>query len=334
MQMSKQDPWSAIERPQVPGYYTSKRVGPDENPMNRDVYWARGYSGEKALSILCHGKKSKLVPPSLYGMKARDTESGEGEELVIELVEDDAADMFLRVCIDVIEHLQKVDDKRSRDATILRLVHWSRFFKAESELLSPERQKGLIAELLFIQRVALRCFTESDALDGWHGPLAANRDFEYGQEIIEVKSKRGSDNPYVHISNEFQLNINSSEDLHLYVVEINSSSSDEGFSLTDVVSDTRNLLESSWLAARFNDSLESVGYFDEQDYSSSRWSEGMTYCYVVLDDFPKVASDEIDPAISRVGYRLDLDYCEKFKESEDALMSKLGGDGGNEPENA
>ena len=152
------------------------------------------------------------------------------------------------------------------------------------------------------------------ALSGWTGPESGPRDFAYGQVFIEVKSKRSSANPNIVISSEDQLNVNPSEQLFLYVEEINSTANDDerGFTVTDVVNATRESIQSPLQIAAFDSKLANVGYFDEDDYSDAKWSEGDTYYYAVIDDFPKIDSRSCKPGISRVAYQIDLDYCDDY----------------------
>ena len=233
-------------------------------------------------------------------------------------------DVFLKLCLDITVALQEVPDIAIRKACLLRLERWSSFLRPARSKMSLEAQKGLIAELHFLQRDALAIYSESSAIEGWTGPECGPRDFVYGQVFIELKSKRSSSNPAIIISSENQLNVNQTEKLYLCVSELNSApkESGKGFSITDVVNDIRRVIKSPLQLVSLDKKLAKVGYFDEDDYSDTRWSEGETH-YEVLDGFPKIDSKLCCPGVSKVTYQVDLDYCEEYLVDREQVISAL-----------
>lgn len=317
-------PWTDITTPSEHGEYIARLVADDINPKAKRIFWGRGWGNRPALLVEYDCKPWKpAILPLFQNIKVEDHR--EESCLTIELLDQDMSAFFLKVCLDIISALQDVPDVATRRASILRLERWSSFLRPSHVKMSPEIQKGLIAELRFLERDALSVFETGIALDGWIGPEAGPRDFAYGQIFIEVKSKRSSANPYIVISSEDQLNTNPTERLFLYVSELNSApfDDDEAFSVTDIVADVRGMFGSPLLRAELDNKLANIGYFDEDDYSDTKWTEGVTYYYEILDGFPKIDSRRCDLGVCKVIYQIDLDYCDDYQVDRSDLLDSM-----------
>ena len=128
------------------------------------------------------------------------------------------------------------------------------------------------------------------------------------------------------ISSEEQLNVNPTERLYLYVAELNGAPTDDedAFTITDVVAEVRGAFDSPIQRAILDSKLANVGYFDEDDYSDTKWSEGGVYYYAVVDGFPKIDSQSCKPGVERVTYQVDLDYCEDYKVERTSVLGAMG----------
>lgn len=116
------------------------------------------------------------------------------------------------------------------------------------------------------------------------------------------------------MSSEGQLNTNASERLFLYVAEINSASAETkgAFTIADVVKEVEAELGSPIQCELLVSKLATAGYFEEDDYSDSLWSEGITSYYEVRDGFPRLCSGNIAPGVRSVSYHVDLNFCDEF----------------------
>lgn len=310
--MNKSNPWEDLPKSGRQGYFSTLKVGEELNPLRIDVRWAISSDGRRALLIGYKlGKWHSACLPEFENMELYDSE--EDQSLALVLNDKNMLDMFFDICTDVIACLQEVPDAQRREATILRLERWSLLLKPTRNRMSEEQQKGLIAELLFLKDDVLKELDEASALQAWTGPLRDSRDFSFGNTFVEVKSKRNSSTTNISISSENQLNTSESEELFLYVVDIDRAPQDQGFCVADIANETRNAIESPIQRTILDSKLASVGYFDEDDYSATRWSHGVEYYYAVLDGFPRIDSKLCPPGVSRVSYHIDLDYCENFR---------------------
>lgn len=306
-------PWDELIRSNEPEEYVAQLVSSGYNPRGRRLFWAKSYQGNPAFLVEYDTASWQVIPlPTFKNILVAD--SREESCLVVELLDSESKDFFLKVCLDIISALQEVPQKACRKACVLRLERWSSFLRQSSSRLSSEAQKGLIAELLFLEGDVLPVLDERSALRGWVGPEKAKRDFAYGQVFIEVKSKRSSANQRVSISSEEQLNVNSSEKLFLYVIELNDApaGSKDSFTIKDITDRIRERFSTPLLRAEYDNKLASAGYFEEEDYSDFQWTLGQTYSYAVVEGFPKIDSDSCAPGVDQVSYQIDLDYCSDY----------------------
>lgn len=317
-------PWDSLRRSNAPGKFTSRLVGTNENPRGKSVFWAMGWDGKPTLLI--EYRCENWTPTNIPTFKSLLVEDHRDESCItLELLDSEFMDVFLKICLDIISALQNVIESHAREMCILRLERWCSLLQPSRNALSPEAQKGLIAELHLLSNDILPIFSEADALESWTGPSKAPKDFSFGQLSIEVKSKRGSSLTHIKISSEEQLNINETERLFLYVEELNGApvTYPEAFSLSDVVGSVRAQIKSSLQRAVLDCHLASAGYFDEDDYSNSRWSLGERTYYEVKDGFPRIDSESCPPGVENVSYQIDLDYCHGYEIDKSAFLRIL-----------
>lgn len=162
-------PWSDLVIPSERGEYTA-RLAPDENnPKQRRVYWAIAWNAHPALLVEYTCRPwNPIALPSFKNIGVYDYR--DESSIVIELLDMDMQDIFLKVGADIISSLQDVSEKACRRACVLRLERWSSLLRPSRKRLTPEAQKGLIAELHFLEHDALAVHGDSAALSGWTGP--------------------------------------------------------------------------------------------------------------------------------------------------------------------
>ena len=321
--MSDTDPWAKLSPHSNLEYLTALMVGQGLNPAQLDISWTVGTFGQIGMMLVYDASENtRLTAPTFENIRIG--ENDKKHTLIIELLDQSMKSTFEKLCLDVIATLQSAPRSQLRQTTFLRLEEWSRFLKSARRVMSEEAQKGLIGELLFLKRYALSAYEGGEALKGWMGPEAGIHDFTYGQLGVEVKTKRLSGLSHVTISSEQQLTVNETEQLYLYVVEVNAAPRSVGRSLADYVNEVRELLISPLLKELFDTKLSEVGYSSLEDYSDSSWSEGRMTFYEVRDGFPRIDTQLVGPAISRVSYQIDLNACSEYLVSEDVVIAGLG----------
>jgi hypothetical protein len=167
------DPWKELVPSHSADTVSAKRVHAD---LTWDFFWAIDFHGKRLL-VLRHNPESSagVVPPKLRGMEISLLPPREGHPatLTFQLVDAAQRDIFEKLCSDIVSATaQAATEKEAVATAIARTWRWHYLLRGGSDRrLSPEEQKGLIGELLFIERHLLPIFAPNVALSAWNGPL-------------------------------------------------------------------------------------------------------------------------------------------------------------------
>jgi hypothetical protein len=324
------DPWKDLKPPNAADAINAKRV--DVN-IPWGFFWARSVD-HKCLLILRHSEKSspRNRLPKLKGVDVFESEYGPGGDrmLVLKLADSAHRDIFHRLCKDIVESASlAASEIEAVEVTLARTWRWHHLLRGGSDgRLTPEEQKGLIGELLFLERYLLEEIQTVDAVSSWRGPLDSPKDFEVGRVCIEAKARRGASKPYISINSEYQLDNSGVDHLFLFVVELDRSPAEtkEGVNVNDVSTRVRNKIESQDIGALnpYEDLLAATGFRWEDDYSDYYWTEGLNHIYQVTDDFPRIIAGKLQSGVLNVKYSISLTECEPFITEDGKLKELLG----------
>lgn len=243
-----EDPWKGIAPPLAANAINAKRIDAE---LPWGYFWARGIDG-KCLFVIQHSVEATPSSslPRLQGVEVSDSEwlDGQSHILVFKLEESAQRDLFHQLCLDIMScSSQAPTEREAVRLAIARTWRWHHLLRGGgNQRLSPEEQKGLIGELLVIERHLLPHLECADAIAAWGGPLGAPKDFAIGRVCIEVKTRRGAAAPHVKINSEAQLDDGGIGSLLLYVVDLDRAPSDAPacFSLNDVAARVRDMIAS------------------------------------------------------------------------------------------
>lgn len=323
------NPWEGIPRPLGTDYFKTIVVEPELNPNDLPISWALDYEGNRAVYFEFPrqaGGGKDLKTPEFKSLSIRDIDCGRKRRaLAVVLKATGMEDIFFEICCDLISSVQGVPAPSTRTMLIRRLERWSNLLKGDRSGLSAEQQRGLFAELLFLQRFAIPNMGEVNAIRGWIGPEKGRQDYRFGQTFIEVKSKRGAGANTITVSSEHQLYASDDEELFLYVVEENEANGNGGRSLTELATDIRDSLSSPIARAEYVGKMLRVDYDFKTNYET-RWTIGKELVYLVDGAFPRI----VDPAtgLSRVTYALDLSVCVEYLSDAPRLGLSMRGNHG------
>ncbi len=326
-------PWANLSRPQVQQSLIARRV---DAGYRWDFFWAVDVDG-RYLLILEHFTQPdrKVRLPRLRGIEVSIQERDENKSLLIfRLLDSGHLDIFERLCRDIMEHCAVLATSGEVLAVAnARTWRWHHLLRGGSGKLGEEAQKGLIGELLVLERLLIPTIGCMDSVLGWLGPLDAPKDFEVGRVAIEAKARRGPAMPFITISSEYQLDCSGVEALFLFVVDLARAPSGDptGMSVVGFALRLRTLISEDSPAAleRFDSLLASAGLDLDDDYDDVRWLEGERRLFRVADAFPRLVKTLIPAGVSSVRYALSLDACEPHLTSEADLIIELkkGSDG-------
>jgi len=311
------NPWNPIDP--SPNDVSARRV---DHTHSLDLYWARDQLGRYLFVYEMDPEEApkRIELPSLVGIQAAYIPaSGQVSRtrLVLVLNEKSNWELFLALCSDLIQATRSSTDTPSAVHVIVRrLTRWQDFLrKRPSDLLTEDRIKGLIGELLFLSLCLAPRFGPGMAVQFWQGPEGLPQDFNIGDCAVEVKCRSGATAPYVTINSADQLCPQLSE-VYLFVVTLGKTipEAQDAVNLPGLVSEIRALLQAhgSDKIERFNDLLHMIGYVDTDRYLEFSYVVSGTAMYQVAEGFPRICSEEIHRGIVRLSYDIRLSECDPF----------------------
>lgn len=323
------DPWKGLGPASGPGLVNALRVDPG---LERDFFWARSMDG-KCLLLLRYAPEArpKGEMPKLKAIEVEiyTSQPGEPEVLAFKLADSTFRDLFERLCRDIVASSgHAASDHEAVQIALSRTWRWHHLLRGgASGRLSPEEQKGLLGELLLLERILLPTLPPAAAVGAWQGPSGAPKDFTVGKIAIEMKARRGSGAPYVTISSEHQLDTSGVDALFLGVVQLDAvpAETGTGVSVCEVVRRIRAQLSDKAppVVTLFEQMHEEAGLATDDDYSDERWLEGPIRFYRVEAGFPRLSASQTAPGISHVRYSLSLPSCEPYETDEADLITTL-----------
>ncbi len=327
--MKTDDPWADLPPPSSAEALNARRV---DAATRWNFYWARGID-QKCLLILQHSVDAASVsrPPKLKGIEVSSTTAeGDGTHMLIwRLQESGHRDIFHRLCADIVNFARDASSEAEAvEVSLRRTWRWHHLLRGGTDgRLSAEEQKGLIGELLLLEKLIEIGVSPSNAVNAWRGPLGSPKDFEIGRICVEVKARRGAATPYVAISSEHQLDGSGTDALFLQVTELDQAPSDarERFTLTEIADRAKQLIfvASPAAADAFDALLVATGFRWEDEYADMPWIRGPDRLYRVCEKFPAVTPAKFGVGVSNVRYSIALVDCEPFRIEDSVLVKAL-----------
>jgi hypothetical protein len=183
--------------------------------------------------------------------------------------------------------------------------------------LSWESARGLYGEFLVIKKYLIENkFPQINIIEGWHRPAPANHDFDYEEFSLEVKTV-SRDSTTVKITSQFQLDSIENKTLLLNCFRIEKIEKSNVDSLGDLFNQIKSLLTPTV----FN--LFEIKCVEDTfcEYLGPE-STPLDYKFTLLEDnlyivdqllFPRVKKQDLNPAISKFSYSIDISSFERFK---------------------
>lgn len=247
--------------------------------------------------------------------------------LLIKLINNQHKDIFSLLCDDLIQSVATETDETRLVKTLLnRFEKWRTLFdKASQSGLSPEDQRGLFGELLFLRKLLNYSDDHFRILSCWTGPSKEIRDFQNFDWAVEVKTTIGNNHQKVHISSERQLDITNLSILYLYHVSLEKMI-DSGDTLPSLVNEIYHILKNDTLSLnRFRAKLYEVGYFDHHIdlYFHTGYHLRNQSFYEVTGDFPRLQENELRNGVGDVKYSIILSQCQQYLIHESEVLKNL-----------
>ena len=312
-------PWRMINTVSGDSKLRLLRIDPDHS---LDFYWGKDTNGKFLLVLHLKSAMQRILKEPAFrlaGITGDFRKSDDpGHMLVLTLQEASQADIFHRLCLDLVESSRNSGDEvLAADVIMTRLKRWQAFLSRKNRgLLRPHEVQGIFAEVSFLaEMVAEQGFPFETAINAWVGPKEAPQDFILGQYAVEVKSICGSNRNTVRISSENQL-VSHVESLFLRVFYLTEDvTGSVGESLNGLVRRLKTEWQPSEPAAvlAFEDILQAAGYMELPEYDLPRYHVIRTSTYLVSDDFPKIEPSGLKPGVKNVAYDIELSLLKNFE---------------------
>jgi Putative PD-(D/E)XK family member, (DUF4420) len=306
--MLSDSPWRDLKEDGI----DSRRV---DHVGKWSFFWAIMPGQDPALALVLN-----TPPAAAPGLpKLRSLETGfaflsGGPTFYLRLKDHAQVELFETLCRDVISFTAlATTETEALTRAIARMYRWHYLLRGgRGGGLSEEEQKGLIGELAVLEWLSELTGPRA-AITAWTGPTGSPKDFELQGHCIEVKARRAAAQPYVRISNEFQLADVEGHRLWLSVLAVDKVTKPFGNSLDVLVDRTASRFrgevdtELLWEAA-----ISASGYRVEDDYSEVRWVDSDPAWHEVRDGFPRIDLP-LRTGVGNLKYSIALAACAPFK---------------------
>lgn len=305
------NPWNEIT---VPSANVKSKLVDHTHPI--EISWAVNQEGKYLLIILFDEIKNSNIYefPSLNGFQIFLTNQ---KLLVITLNNNEHWEIFYSLCKDLISSTRPCENHdEAINALIRRLKGWQILLSSSKpKILSEEKIRGLIAELLFLDLHLFPYFGLTNSIDFWTGPEGSSQDFNVKSTVVEVKSQLGERPSSVRISSADQLCPELPE-LYLHIVVLGKSdeASKNSFNLPSIIENIRKKLLESLPSSieRFNELLLGVGYIENNEYQNRNFILLNEKTFEVREGFPRICTKDVPTGIDQVRYNLNISACEEF----------------------
>ena len=247
--------------------------------------------------------------------------------LLFKLLNKQHTDNFSVLCEDLIASISSVTNETQLVKELLnRFEKWKSLFdRAASQGLSPEEQRGLFGELLFLRKFLQNNSDFFAVVNSWVGSEKQIRDFQFGNWSLEVKTTHGNNHQKVHISSERQLDTTNLENLFLYHISVEPMQQ-SGETLNQIVDYVSEILIIDYTSLnRFRNKLLEAAYFEQhrQLYSNAGYFIRQDVFYKVENEFPRIEENDIRNGVGDVNYSIVVSQCSDFIRTEEQVFQTL-----------
>jgi hypothetical protein len=234
------------------------------------------------------------------------------KHLVMGLQDKELGEVFSVFCIDALATIDGAPPGHLTESLLVFIKGWDAFFQRAGNLpLSPEKQRGLYAELWWLRRLIESGVPPLEGVTWWLGPERAYHDFESDRVVVEVKSTIRKEPRKVVINNERQLDDSNIDELHLFVLTLDIHK--EGESLPGIIEDIRERMEQAPLAMqRLRRKLTLARYLDsDAGKYDSRYKPRSEELFKVGEGFPRIT--KLDPGVGDLKYSIQISSCKEYE---------------------
>ena len=282
-----------------------------------DIFIGKDSESHRELMVI-----SDIEPAKINSSKALDIQKGVRADgrwaTVIKLVMSEETEVFTHLCWDLIEKSRNALTKTlGLELFIARFLKWQKLLESRRNLLSEEKIRGIIGELLYAREYLSIKMGWDTTFSSWLGPEGSDKDYVFDDTWIEVKTiKPGK--PFITISSFEQLTSDKLGCLAVVILENTSTSDNDGFSFAELINEIRGALDSNPSALfTYETKLIELGYTERKEYYDKHYVHRHTYRFLVDEEFPKLLKDDIPTAIINARYDISLSDIMQYEMEND-----------------
>ncbi len=269
----------------------------------------------KALIILAHQAIDSLESSKSISTVCRKREDGMFYISFL-LTENSQEDVFISMCGNLIDFsADALSEKDALKKVAFRYRQWRRLMEyCNIAILSDEKRRGLIGELLYLKQIIENQKPVVDALNGWVGPDGADQDFVYDGVWREIKTT-GLSSDQISIHSLEQLGNHSDHGaLFIYRVDSCAPETEGAFTLRKLVNEIVVMLDGDLSNIEsFTEKLNEVGYIDMPVYDTFFYKYYKNDRYDVDETFPRITRNDLRSEIVKCDYILSISSIEDWK---------------------
>lgn len=242
--------------------------------------------------------------------------------LLLRLNEKEQWPIFKLLCQEVVRVGEQLETVSSLQPVLIRTIErFSEFYRKRNGSFSEMQVRGLIGELLFLEKRVAPALGWSAALSSWLGPQGAPQDFSFPSGVVEIKTKCQSERDCVSISSLEQLSAEHG-DGYLYVYTLRKCSDVESansISLHMLIEEIRmSIRNAGMMPDVFNVLLSSIcgaeNEKEECELYNRRYvlEDEKCYCYTSSPSFPRITRDMVEKGVLSAEYKISLSACEPY----------------------
>jgi hypothetical protein len=278
-----------------------------------DLYIGIDTDDSRVLMLLCDQKPADAPTYEVIEILTHHRTDGKWV-MLIRLVKQELVVPFSRLCQDLVDSSRAGSGALSAgDFLLLRLARWHRMLQMDRSGLSDAEAKGLIGELLFLQRYAIPSFGIPTSVIGWVGAEGAAQDFRISGRLIEIKTCQvGAER--IIISGVDQLDADGLLYLVVFIVSPSVPDATDTLTLCQLVTGIRGLVEiDPGAASEFELRLVHARFDDSDRAAAVPYKIDDVRAYQVRPSFPRITRAETPAGVLDVKYALDLRACSEFQ---------------------
>jgi hypothetical protein len=281
-----------------------------------DFYLGRESSGEWVLLLITEERPASSREYQAIHVIYRQRNDGRWA-LLFRLMRTELEKLFSLLCEDLVESSRNIQDpSRAASFVLARFARWQKLLEqGHSGLLDEAAMRGLIGELLFLEKQTIPSTGLREAVNGWVGPAGAARDFRFSEHEYEIKTIRtGANRVIVSSAEQLDLPMKLLDLVIVLLDEAELESHSEAFTPLGIVERLRESMESDPVALEaFEAKLMDAGFVAREEYGERAYIFRQFRMFRIGEGFPAIRRSQLPAGIGKVTWELEIQAILSFE---------------------